>query len=62
MCYGKVRGEGGWCVCGWRGWRGWRHLGGGLDVFKIVRLSCGRLGVCGRGKGGGGRSERWGSG
>jgi len=30
-----------------------RLLGGWIDVFKIVRLSCGRLGGCGRGKGGG---------
>lgn len=27
--------------------------GGWIDVFKVVRLSCGRLGGCGRGKGGG---------
>lgn len=32
-------------------------VGGGVDVFKIVRLSCGRLGVCGRGEGGGGLED-----
>jgi len=52
VCYGKVRGGDGAFVvgevdCGWRG-----CLRGGVDVFEAVRLSCGRLGGCGRGEGG----------
>ncbi len=67
MCYGKVRGGGdGAFVIGGVGGVGvvfW----GGVDVFEVVRLSCGRLGGCGRGKRGGvdgglGWEVEWGSG
>lgn len=51
VCYGKVGGGG-------EGWDGAFVVGvvvggGWIDVFEVVRLSGWRLGVCGRGEGGG---------